>query len=392
MQQDQQQYPKPHLEERIPAEWPRVVRLCASLTGCPDAAEDLAQETMIEAWRKEASLRNPDALRPWLSGIARNVCLRWIRRRGREAATLDRLTRFDHARALGGSVLDHGGDLALEHEELSLLIDRALGAIPSASRDVVVQHYIDELSHREIAERLSLSENTVAVRLHRGKLALRQALSRPELGATAAEYGLVDPGSIGWQDTRIWCPFCGRHHLAVRLDREAGTISSRCIGPCFSEGIIVGSKPLSEGSGTLTSVKSILRRELVHLDGHYRQLLAADGGYCHECGRHLPVHRWRSINMDRVQIPYDYGLQITCPACGVVDDAPLSHLLLDMPDVQQFWRSHPRIELLPVRVTEVHGRSALLSGFASVDTAERIEVVSASDTFEVLHVDGRSDQ
>src|SRR5258706_4364406 len=74
------------LDMALAAERARLVRLCARLIGNPDAAEDLAQETLLEAWRSLAKLRTPDGLVPWLNAIARNVCLRWARSQGRELA------------------------------------------------------------------------------------------------------------------------------------------------------------------------------------------------------------------------------------------------------------------------------------------------------------------
>jgi hypothetical protein len=72
------------LEAVLPAERTRLVRLCATTTGNTDIAEDLAQETLLEAWRHIHELRDPHRRAQWLSGIARNVCLRWARQRGRD--------------------------------------------------------------------------------------------------------------------------------------------------------------------------------------------------------------------------------------------------------------------------------------------------------------------
>src|SRR3712207_7136587 len=47
----------------------------------PDAAEDLAQETLLEAWRHADKLHDPTGTVPWLWAIARNVCLRHARDR-----------------------------------------------------------------------------------------------------------------------------------------------------------------------------------------------------------------------------------------------------------------------------------------------------------------------
>ena len=69
-------------EVALSAHRARLVRLCARLTGDAEAAEDLAQETLLESWRLAHKLRDQDQLAPWLA-IARNVCLRAQRRRSR---------------------------------------------------------------------------------------------------------------------------------------------------------------------------------------------------------------------------------------------------------------------------------------------------------------------
>ncbi len=66
------------LETVLPAERARLVRLCTTITGNGDVAEDLAQETLLEAWRHLHKLRDPERRAQWLSGIARNVCLRFL--------------------------------------------------------------------------------------------------------------------------------------------------------------------------------------------------------------------------------------------------------------------------------------------------------------------------
>lgn len=61
-------------------EWERarLVRLCSALIGDHAAAEDLAQEALLQAWRSRDTLRNPASRQQWLSGIARNVCRHWL--------------------------------------------------------------------------------------------------------------------------------------------------------------------------------------------------------------------------------------------------------------------------------------------------------------------------
>src|SRR5215831_18401911 len=64
----------------VAGERTRILRICLRATHDRDAAEDLAQETLLEAWRHWDKLREPDDLQArtrWLLGIAANVCRRW---------------------------------------------------------------------------------------------------------------------------------------------------------------------------------------------------------------------------------------------------------------------------------------------------------------------------
>jgi RNA polymerase sigma factor (sigma-70 family) len=141
-----------------PAQRARLVRLCAAVVGDASAAEDLAQETLLTAWRLQHRLTDPAGADAWLNAIARNVCRRWLRTRGSAplpTADLD----SGEARDL---------DSVLEREEVVELLDRALGLLPAATRDALVGHYVEELSHAEIATRLGTTTDAVSMRVSRG--------------------------------------------------------------------------------------------------------------------------------------------------------------------------------------------------------------------------------
>ena len=115
-------------------------------------------------------------------------------------------------------------EVELEREELALLLDRALALLPEVTRDVLVQKFVADLPYAAIGEALGLSENAVAVRIHRGKLAL-QKLLKTELRAEAETFGLVQADDV-WRETRIWCTQCGQRRLIGRLDD--GEFALRC--------------------------------------------------------------------------------------------------------------------------------------------------------------------
>ncbi len=58
-----------NLEETLIIERPRLVRLCARLSGNREASEDLAQEVLFTAWRFADRLREPEQCASWLSII-----------------------------------------------------------------------------------------------------------------------------------------------------------------------------------------------------------------------------------------------------------------------------------------------------------------------------------
>jgi len=137
-------------EVTLAVERARLVRLCARLTGDAGAAEDLAQETLLVAFQHEQALRDPAKRTQWLSGIARNLCLHWGRRKGLERARFaypypyDAAFPPDEADARTDDV-DLEGDL--ERGELVDLLDRALALLPPDTRAALVQHYVHASPH-----------------------------------------------------------------------------------------------------------------------------------------------------------------------------------------------------------------------------------------------------
>src|SRR5260370_26752381 len=70
------------LEQALSAARPRLLRLARRRGVTPDAADDVVQETLIEAWRHLNHLRSPERFDACLDGICRNVVLRWARTQG----------------------------------------------------------------------------------------------------------------------------------------------------------------------------------------------------------------------------------------------------------------------------------------------------------------------
>ena len=374
----------------LPAERARLVRLCACLTGNSDTAEDLAQETLVEAWRHAHKLYDPSGRDRWLAAIARNVCHRWLRARGRELARhvyepLD----TNAAEPVDRLVDEFDVEIDLDRHELAQLLDRALALLPPVTRQVLIESYVEESPQAEVAARLRLSEGAVAMRLRRGKLALRRVLAT-DLSQEAADYGLIDRDAQGWRETRIWCSSCGQRRYMGAYNQRTGDLVLRCPA-CSHSGFNLGQaargEPLRGGKGH----KSALFRRIAWVEAYCRQALAHGTIPCRRCGHPAPAR----MGMPHYVPPamrHLRGMYIVCDVCGCANDVSLAGLALWSPAGRRFWRAHPRLRTLPEREVEVAGRAALVTSFESVADAARLDVVSAHDTYEILSVHGAPDE
>jgi RNA polymerase sigma-70 factor (ECF subfamily) len=142
-----------------------VFALCCRYLGQADAA-DAAQETFVRAFTHLERFDHSRPLLPWLFTIARRLCIDHQRARKHEAQS-DRLPE-----GAASGIEAH----VSAREELTLLA-RALGDLPEGSREALALFHLHDLSYKEIAEQLEVPMGTVMSWIHRGRDALRAALS-----------------------------------------------------------------------------------------------------------------------------------------------------------------------------------------------------------------------
>ena len=341
----------------------RLVRLCAAISGDPAAAEDLAQETLLEAWRNAHKLRDPSGAERWLAAIARNVCLRSARRRSRQPLSLHEGAAWDEVDL----------DAELERAELLELLDRALALLPPETREALVQRYVDDAPHSEIAARLGVSEDAVSMRLARGKSVLRRML--------AAE--LRREADADWRETRVWCGQCGRRKLAMRDRRAHAAVTFSC--PDCSPGVPGSDFPLgnphfAELVGGLVRPSAILARTGDWLQRYFGGGAGAPG-VCTRCGCAVTVERYR-----RAESRNPDGLYVACDGCGEQVSSSVEGLALARTEVRRFRREHPRTRLLPRRDLDFGGVSSFAVRAEDVLGRSAVDVVFAGETLRVLGV------
>ena len=137
-----------------------------SLTGNPDSALDVLQEVWIKAFRGIRKLRDPGSLRSWLYSITHGIAVDRIRKNySREQTEKVQFEEFEEA-AEPSFVAE---DAAAIHS--------ALSRIGIKHREVLVLHFLEDLSLAEIATVVGCSEGTVKSRIHYAKRAMKDILS-----------------------------------------------------------------------------------------------------------------------------------------------------------------------------------------------------------------------
>lgn len=156
----------------------KIYSVALRLTGRPEEAEEVLQDTFIKACRGVESFEGKSSLGTWLYRIAINNGLTRLRQEPVPTLSLD--ATLDEAENLPapGSFYDWRWEpeSVLLTDELRQAMDEAIAALPSALRAVFVLRDIEGLSTQEAAEALNLSAANLKVRLHRARLLLREQM------------------------------------------------------------------------------------------------------------------------------------------------------------------------------------------------------------------------
>lgn len=147
------------------------------MTGSPDDAEDLVQETYLKAYRFWDKYEKGTNIRAWLFRIMRNSYINRYRKETKELETVD----YEEIQNYYTSIRDNASD---EHDlqqkmygaALSDNVARALASLPEDFRTTVILSDIEGCTYEEIAEFVDVPIGTVRSRLHRGRKLLQAKL------------------------------------------------------------------------------------------------------------------------------------------------------------------------------------------------------------------------
>jgi RNA polymerase sigma-70 factor (ECF subfamily) len=147
-----------------------VLKVARAYTLTTEDCQDLVQEILLQVWRSLPRFQGRSSAFTWSYRVALNTALEWHRKEHRRQTHQRSMLRFEH---LPDSGLD-GARQAVERE----IVDRLYAAIRQLQKTdrAIVLLYLDDLSYRQIAEVLGITENNVGVKLNRAKKALGELM------------------------------------------------------------------------------------------------------------------------------------------------------------------------------------------------------------------------
>ncbi len=153
----------------------RIYSVCLRMTSNASEAEDLTQDTFLQAFRKIKRFRGDSAFSTWLHRIAVNTVLMHFRKNALNQISLD----DPHIDKNGAKIPREFGtrdkDLAGCLDRLALA--RAMKELPPGYRTVFLLHEVEGYEHQEIAEILSCSVGNSKSQLYKARIKFRELLA-----------------------------------------------------------------------------------------------------------------------------------------------------------------------------------------------------------------------
>jgi len=153
------------IDELLARHEQQIYRFGLRMCGDEESAREVLQETMLAAFRHLPGFRGDAALSTWLYQIARSFCIK--ERRGERPMT-----------ALDEHVADPAPapDRQVHAREIGVALAKAISSLPAEQREVLVLRDVEGLRADEAAQVIGIDVGALKSRLHRARIALREAL------------------------------------------------------------------------------------------------------------------------------------------------------------------------------------------------------------------------
>ena len=147
------------------------MKVARAYTLTSEECQDLAQEILLQAWRSLPKFEGKASAATWFYRVALHTAMNWHRNDQRRRAGQQPLLQVHSV-----ATQDTDGEEQVQQRETVAQLYEAIHQLPKTDAALVLL-YLDELSYREMAEVLGISESNVGVKLNRAKKALNALMS-----------------------------------------------------------------------------------------------------------------------------------------------------------------------------------------------------------------------
>jgi RNA polymerase sigma-70 factor (ECF subfamily) len=149
-----------------------VFSQCLKFFRSQEEAEDLSQEIFLKAFESLSTFKGESQFSTWLYKLAQNLILSKNRKKSIKVESVADYSKIDTADNIDSN---HVETESLR-KEYTLKMQKLLSMLPANYKQPIILYYFENMSYREIADRLNLKINTLKSHILRGKEILKNWL------------------------------------------------------------------------------------------------------------------------------------------------------------------------------------------------------------------------
>jgi len=147
----------------------RIYKFGYSLLKSKEEAENLLQEVFLSLWEHRFNVENNASVKSFLFTVTYNSAISFLRKKAKDNEFFKYLKSLQEPS-------DVPVDVALNYRELETRLEEIINGLPQRQKEIYLMHKVEGLKYAEIAERLSLSVNTIENHMARALRTIRDKL------------------------------------------------------------------------------------------------------------------------------------------------------------------------------------------------------------------------
>lgn len=152
----------------------RVFSFAFSIIKSVEESENILQDVFLNLWEKRHNVEKDSSVKYYIFTIAYNSAISIIRKKARDAQFFDYLNSLQE-------LYQDPPSLELEYSELTKTLNNIIDHLPQRQKDIYNLHKVEGLKYHEIAQRLSISVNTIETHMSRALKTIKENLGKSSL-------------------------------------------------------------------------------------------------------------------------------------------------------------------------------------------------------------------